>query len=320
MPKKLTQAEFLAKAVAVHGVGRYDYSQVVYEGDSIKIVIICPKHGLFEQSPSRHSAGAGCRACGNLNSAKSKLRGQDYFIQRAREVHGEKYDYSQVYYVSQDSLVMIICPTHGPFDQSMGNHIGNGRGCPSCGKIKQAQTSNDLKLDTTGFIEKSILKHGLKYNYSKSICRGRNTRVTIICPEHGIFEQVAFRHYYQGCGCMACAREKSSRQGQISWIERGKGRVGILYLLRIYLFNEQFYKIGITYQSVSERYRPKGALGEYKYEVLAEYKSDNLLAVYEWEQSILESFAHLRYQPSVHFGGATECFSSCEEILSIFPL
>jgi len=320
MPKKLTQAEFLAKAVAVHGVGRYDYSQVVYKGDSIKIEIVCPEHGLFEQNPSRHSAGAGCRTCGNLVTAKSKQRGQDYFIQRAQKVHGGKYDYSQVQYVSQRGRVKISCPTHGAFEQSMGNHISNRRGCPSCGKIKQTQTANELSLTTADFIKKSILKHGLRYDYSKSVCKGRNKKVIIICPAHGAFEQVAFRHYFQGNGCKACAHEQLSRQGQLGWVERGKGRAGVLYFLRVYLFDEQFYKVGITYQSVFERYRPKGALGAYNYEVLAEYKSDNLLAIYGWEQSIIESFAHLRYYPQKAFGGMTECFSSADEILNIFPL
>ena len=54
------------------------------------------------------------------------------FIQKAREIHGNKYDYSKVKYINNKEKVCIICPTHGEFWQIADSHLG-GQGCPKCG-------------------------------------------------------------------------------------------------------------------------------------------------------------------------------------------
>jgi hypothetical protein len=90
--------------------------------------------------------------------------------------------------------------------------------------------------------------------------------------------------------------------------------------LRIFNYNEEFFKVGITCQSIEQRFSRKGALANYQHEILAIHKSQNAAAVYDWEKSIIETFAHLRYRPKIYFPGATECFSIASEILSIFPL
>lgn len=96
--------------------------------------------------------------------------------------------------------------------------------------------------------------------------------------------------------------------------------MGTLYFLRIFADDEEFFKVGITLKSVKKRFGYKGALNGYKYEVLATYTSANAAAVYDWEQSILETFSHLRYTPKIRFGGESECFCESEEILACFPL
>lgn len=53
------------------------------------------------------------------------------FIAKAREVHGERYDYSELVYESTKSKVHIVCPEHGVFLQKLENHM-NGCGCPKC--------------------------------------------------------------------------------------------------------------------------------------------------------------------------------------------
>lgn len=84
--------------------------------------------------------------------------------------------------------------------------------------------------------------------------------------------------------------------------------------------DEHFYKIGVTIESVARRYSKSKSLNGYSYEILAQHTSPDAARIYDWEQSILETFAHLKYTPKQAFGGASECFSSCEEILAIFPL
>ena len=101
----------------------------------------------------------------------------EIFIEKARQIYGDKYDYSKVEYKNAYTKVCIICPTHGEFWQTPNNHL-MGHGCYNCGKRKK--TTND-------FIEESIKIHGSKYDYSKTEYTSANNKVCIICPEHGEF-------------------------------------------------------------------------------------------------------------------------------------
>jgi hypothetical protein len=122
------------------------------------------------------------------------------------------------------------------------------------------------------------------------------------------------------CKRRRCIKEKWAENGKLSWVDRAAGRKAILYFLRIFDQQEIFYKVGITYLSVKERYGTKRSLADYGYEVLAIHSSANPEAIYDWEQSILDTFSHLSYRPKREFGGDTECFASADEILQIFPL
>ena len=117
MPKKLTQDDFINKARIIHG-DKYDYSKVNYMGSENKVCIVCPKHGEFWQTPHRHLMGDKCPKC----SVKSKLDNNS-FVERARKIHGNKYDYSKVNYVDSLTPVCIICPEHGEFWQRPSAHL-----------------------------------------------------------------------------------------------------------------------------------------------------------------------------------------------------
>lgn len=122
------------------------------------------------------------------------------FIKKAKEIHGNKYDYSQVNYSNNSTPITIICPEHGPFQQKPNVHL-NGHGCPACKKIK--------KLDTTEFIRRAKEIHGNKYDYSLSTYKNKRTKLTIICPEHGEFEQLPMNHL-RGQGCPECGKNKAT--------------------------------------------------------------------------------------------------------------
>ena len=128
---KLTTEEFIARAKAVHG-DKYDYSKVEYVDSKTKVCIICPEHGEFWQKPKNHLSGYGCPIC----SGRKKMRTID-FIKRAKQVHGDKYDYSKTEYKGNTEKISIICPEHGEFWQRSGNHL-RGVGCPKCGLIKSS--------------------------------------------------------------------------------------------------------------------------------------------------------------------------------------
>ena len=196
--------EFLKRANEVHN-NYYDYSKVNYINSETKVIIICPIHGEFEQTPSNHLRGQGCPVCaGNIKSNTAE------FIEKARQVHGDEYDYSKVNYVNALTKVTIICPIHGEFEQTPGKHL-IGCGCPNCkgNLISQQKTSN-----TAEFIEKARQVHGDKYDYSKVNYVNALTKVTIICPIHGEFEQTPNNHLY-GKGCPGCNSSRLEEQVQL---------------------------------------------------------------------------------------------------------
>lgn len=121
----LTRDEFIERAVAIHG-GKYDYSKMEYTGTKKKICIICPEHGEFWQKPYAHLSGQGCPKCANNQKID-----KEEFIRRAREIHGDKYDYSKVDYKNNYTKVVITCPEHGDFEQLPHSHL-QGNGCPKC--------------------------------------------------------------------------------------------------------------------------------------------------------------------------------------------
>lgn len=118
------------------------------------------------------------------------------FIRRARDVHGNRYDYTKVFYVAARSKVVIICPEHGEFKQIPAGHL-SGRGCHECGGNKP--------LTIARFIERASKKHGNHYDYSHVQFQNVESKIEIICPDHGLFFQQLMSHL-KGFGCPQCGR------------------------------------------------------------------------------------------------------------------
>lgn len=204
-------ALFVKKAMAVHG-DCYDYSRVEYKNSSTKVIIICPVHGSFLQTPEKHLKGQGCPKCGGTSKHSA-----DSFIAKARAIHGEKYDYSKVEYVNNKTKVVIVCPEHGAFLQRPDSHL-IGKGCDKCG--------GTYKYSTEEFISKARSIHGDKYDYSLVEYVGNDIPIKIICPKHGIFEQQP-SHHLSGHGCTKCAGIE--RLNTVQFIERAQEIHGYKY-------------------------------------------------------------------------------------------
>ncbi len=144
--KKLSHSHdrFLDDAWQAHG-DRYDYSQVEYVNALTKVTIICPDHGPFRQKPANHIRDVGCPKCGDERAAAQRVGTTQEFVQEARGVHGDRYDYSKVEYKTSHEKVEIICAEHGSFWQSPVNHVrGNKAGCPGCAVSGFDQTKPGL--------------------------------------------------------------------------------------------------------------------------------------------------------------------------------
>lgn len=124
----------------------------------------------------------------------TKRKTLEEFIQQAKNIHGDKYDYSKVNYKNCDTNITIICKEHGEFEQTPKHHLMN-RNCLRC--ARQYSPTN------CEFIQQAINVHGDKYDYSKVEYKNAKTKITIICKKHGEFKQQAHSHL-QGHNCPNC--------------------------------------------------------------------------------------------------------------------
>lgn len=192
--ERITEAVFMRRAPIIHE-NKYDYSKVKFSNVKDFVTIICPVHGEFEQRVKVHMRGYGCPYCGG-----SKRLTTEEFIEKARAVHGDRYDYSKAEYVNTYKKLCIICPDHGEFWQIPNGHL-SGAGCPKC-----AGKYNDQEF----FIERARIAHEDKYDYSKVKYVATDEKVCIICPQHGEFWQTPSGHMH-GQGCPMCNQRHLER-------------------------------------------------------------------------------------------------------------
>lgn len=130
---------------------------------------------------------------------------KEIFIEKAKIIHKGRYDYSKVQYVNNRTKVCIICKEHGEYYISPDSHL-RGRGCKLCG-INKAKMKN--RMNQKEFIKKATIIHNGKYNYSNVKYENTDTKVKIICPEHGEFLQSP-HHHLHGVGCPICGANNVS--------------------------------------------------------------------------------------------------------------
>ncbi|MBI4649443.1 MAG: hypothetical protein HY738_23300 [Bacteroidia bacterium] len=217
--KKLTQDEFITRARQIHS-DRYDYSKVKYKNYETKVEILCKTHGTFFQKPHRHLVKGGCPICGGSNPLDTKE-----FIERAKSIHGDKYDYNKTIYTNTKSKVEIICKEHGSFWQSAGGHL-NGYKCKKC--------SGNHRPSTVEFIDKANFIHKNYYTYNKVEYKSAHKPVTITCKLHGDFQQTPNSHL-KGTECPLCSLLKKKNPNNLptskslteEFIKQAKAKHGI---------------------------------------------------------------------------------------------
>ena len=228
---RITTDEFIEKAIEVHG-DKYDYSKVRYVNSHTKLCIICPEHGEFWQLPYVHLKGCGCDKCGDVTIGNKLRFRKDEFIEKARAIHGDKYDYSKVEYVNNQTKVCIICKNCGnEFWMIPNNHL-RGQECWKCNKYR------NHPYTTEEFIEKARAIHGDKYDYSKVEYVNCDTKVCIICPEHGEFWQTPYVHL-TGFGCSKCHDLRMEREWRM-YLDK----LGIKYITQ---YREGFGRMSLDF-------------------------------------------------------------------------
>lgn len=231
------------------------------------------------------------------------------FIAKSKLVHNNKYDYSQTVYTQAKEKVSIICPIHGSFEQRPDSHSG-GAGCPICGREAKASTAK------SEFSTKSTIIHNSKYDYSLVDYKNCMTKVSILCPIHGEFQQKPNDHL-SGKGCALCALSETgwTRTKFKEKCIKNNDSLGILYILECFNDNERFIKIGITSNSVKKRYHSKASM-PYSYTILHEIIGSPEF-IYDLETLLHRKSCNYRYIPITSFGGSlTECFEADPTYLS----
>lgn len=158
--KGLSTEELIKKFIEVHGE-RYDYSKVVFEKMHSKVCIVCREHGEFWQTPSKHLLGQGCPKCGIDKRSNTKTLTTSNFVEKAKKVHGDIYDYSKTEYKGTYEYLTITCKKHGDFHQRANDHL-NGHGCPICGNnMSLAENEINEYIEGLGYVtnkkDRSIL-------------------------------------------------------------------------------------------------------------------------------------------------------------------
>lgn len=185
--RRMDPAEFVARAEETHP-GRFDYSKTNYVNMTTKVLVTCPQHGDFQISPIKLVHGKqGCPTCAtglrgrriNVLEAAAKSAAakrntfREKFEERAQEVHGDLYDYSQHGYTSGRAKVTVICRKHGAFEQAVYHHLA-GQGCPRCG---QKSAPEDALADYLSIFTKVERRN-------RTLIAPKE--VDIYLPEHGL--------------------------------------------------------------------------------------------------------------------------------------
>lgn len=192
--KKKTTKEFIYECISKYG-NKYDYSKVNYVNSHTKVLIINKENGEeILVTPTTFLS----KGCGDKRGWMSTEK----FIEKAKKIHGNKYDYSETVYTHPKIKIKYKCPKHGEIEQLPDNHLKYG--CGLCGN-EEGYKKRLKKTDC--FIEECIKTHGDKYDYSKVEYVNNHTKVCIICPEHGEFWQTPSKHI-SGQGCPKCKSSK----------------------------------------------------------------------------------------------------------------
>lgn len=182
--KQKAKETFVERCKEIHG-DKYTYEKVDYVDSHTKIVVTCKKHGYFETLPYRLLNGNGCQKCKSEEAHERYSKGTLKFIEEAKRVHGDLYDYSLCKYYNNHTKVTIICREHGAVKVVAGAHL-HGCGCPFCN-----ESSGEKRIRL--YLEKNSVLHERQYAIKY---KDNNYRADFFVPlENLIIEYNGAQHY-----------------------------------------------------------------------------------------------------------------------------
>jgi hypothetical protein len=222
MGKIFTSDDFLKKAKEIWK-DEYDYSNVVFIDEDTEVIIICKKdgHGEFEKKPKQHvlrSRPAGCIKCGRERQIEKATKPFAVFLDEAREIHGELYDYVEESYNGSKPEMIIICKKdgHEPFPQSPDVHINAKGGCPTCANELTGERCR-LKYDEViNRLNENSKENNTTVSFEEEEYLGVNANLIIKCSKHGVQDaRLANSMLHQTHPCLKCSSEILNRSFEI---------------------------------------------------------------------------------------------------------
>jgi hypothetical protein len=134
------------------------------------------------------------------------------FIAEAKEIYGDRYDYSKVDYKNKEHRVTIVCPVHGDFQVYAREHL-DGRGCQKCEKGEK-------------FLLKVKEKFGDKFGLDEFVYESSTAPVTLVCPTHGAFSRLPHQILNSSLGCPECANDIVRQKQEAAQIAAKKAMEG----------------------------------------------------------------------------------------------
>lgn len=208
MTRDQHKQQFIKRATEKFG-SKFKYNLVSYYNSSTNVTIVCPAHGEFIATPTAFLVRKyGCLLCADVATTKrhtpvgelTPAKTTKQFIEDAKVIFGDRYDYSCTAYKAKRKPVNIRCKIHGVFRIKNAVNHTSGQGCPECLIIKKIIPFEEL-------LERFRDMHGYKYTYDESSYRGTKHPINITCPEHGVFT-IKAQHHEHGTGCQQCRKKK----------------------------------------------------------------------------------------------------------------
>lgn len=169
-------------------------------------------------TPNHHLHGQGCPKCRYEKTSKTKTKEQSVFIEQAKKIYGNFYDYSETVYVNDKTIIDIICPIHGNFSKTPNTFL-HGHDCQECSKLRRLQKRT---YTTEKFIEKAQEKHNNFYSYGNTKYKKGELEVIVTCPIHGDFNIIARNHLF-GQGCKKCNSFRSKGEREVEEFVKSLG-------------------------------------------------------------------------------------------------
>jgi very-short-patch-repair endonuclease/Zn finger protein HypA/HybF involved in hydrogenase expression len=218
--KKITQENFLNAVREKHG-DKWDVSNVQYVNKKQILGLSCPDcKDNFETTTEKLMDGFGCPRC------EGRIKDLRYFVEEAKKVHGDEYDYSECYLSHNKSGAIVLnnirCKHHGLYSTRANVHIQQKCKCPKCYPPKD---KIPLEERRDAYIRRAIKIHGEgRFDYSQVDYHRKRDKVKIRCIIHDYwFYQSLEEHTKKKSmgGCPLCSETTGEREVRL-FLEKKK--------------------------------------------------------------------------------------------------